>query len=206
MPRLSALLGDQALLAITPWSAYRDLRARVLDAGPRAWWWSAVGWAVFQLLGIGAFVSLTASGRLVLGHVLAGAFYVFGPLLQAAAVAVAVRVVRREEPYPRALSLYYAGQGPWIFVLAVVTALPVLAPGLLSLGNIPRLITALFTLLGIGLLWGGTVTFAFFRAGLDLGRARAAAGTALFYLVYVGSIVGYYLVMNQIQPQLLGTG
>jgi len=182
------------------------MRARVLDAGARAWWWSAIGWAVFQLLGIGVFVSLTASGRLVVGHVLAGAFYVFGPILQAIAVAIAVRAVRREEPFARALSLYYAGQGPWILVLAVVSALPVVAPGLLSLPNIPRLFTALSVLLGIGLLWGGTVTFAFFRAGLALGRGRAAAGTALFYLVYVGSIVGYYLAMNQIQPQLLGTG
>jgi hypothetical protein len=203
---LKALLGDQALLAVTPWSAYRDLRARMRDAGRRSWWWSAFGWAVFQLLGIGVFVSLTASGRLVAGHVLAGAFYVFGPVLQAIAVAASLRVASREEPFPRALSLYYAGQGPWILVLAVVAALPVLAPGLLSLPNIPRLITALFTLLGVGLLWGGIVTFAFFRAGLDLGRARAAAGTAVFYLVYVGSIVGYYLAMNQIQPQLLGTG
>jgi hypothetical protein len=202
---LKALLGDQALLSVTPWSAYRDLRERVRDAGPRAWWWSAIGWAVFQLLGIGVFVSLTASGRLVAGHVLAGAFYVFGPVLQAIAVAVSVRVARRDEPFARALSLYYAGQGPWMFVLAVVAALPVLAPGLLALPNIGRLTIALFTLLGIGLVWGAVVTAAFFRAGLDLGRARAAAGTVVFYLVYVGSIVGYYLAMNQIQPQVLGT-
>ena len=43
-----------------------------------------------------------------------------------------------------------------------------------------------------------------FASGLGLGRRRAALATAVHYVAYVGSVVGYYLALNQIQPQFPG--
>ena len=199
-------LADHTVLAVSPLSGYRALRERWLPLSRGAMARAALRSALFQLFAIAVFVSLTAAGRLVAAHLLAVmAFWSFGPVLQLCTVALVTRIAAPREPLARTVALYFAGQGPWMFFLAVVAGMPVIAPALLTLGNVGRLLTGFFVLLGAAILWGGTLTFAFFRGGLELPRGRASLATVLFYLTYVSLIVGYYLTMNQIQPQLFGT-
>ena len=131
-------------------------------------------------------------------------FWSFAPALQALACALATRIAAPEKSPARAVALYFDGHAPWLFFLLAVAGLCVLPPDpgstllwLLSKGILPG---ALLATAG----WGGVLTFASFASGLGLGRRRAALATTIFYVAYVGSIVGYYLALNQIQPQLPG--
>jgi hypothetical protein len=159
------------------------------------------------LLVLGAFVSFTSAGRLVAAHVAwTFAFWSFVPALQALAAAAAIRLCAAGRPLRPAITLHFAGLGPWLLLLSLIAATCLFAP------DVYRTMT---WLLGTGILpglflgalgWGVLLTFAFFRAGLGLPRSRAIGATAIFYFVYFGSIIGYYLLTNQIQPQIFGTG
>jgi hypothetical protein len=200
-------LADHTVIAVSPLSGYRTLRERWVPLPAHRLRAAALRAAVFQLFAIAVFVSLTTAGRFVAQHIVfVMIFWSFGPMLQAAAVTAVTRIAVPREPLGRALALYYAGQGPWMFFLAVLAGLPVIAPGLLTVHNLGGLFAFAIGLLGLTVIWGGAVTYAYFRAGVALPRLRAVLSTALFYVTYVSLIVGYYLTMNQIQPQLLGTG
>jgi hypothetical protein len=185
---------------LRPFRTYRALAAERWPAHPGR---EAVLKPLLTLLVIGAFVSLTAAGRLVPAQVvLTMAFWAFAPLLQIAALAIAVRAARAGVPLPRAVALYFAGHGPWLLFLLALAGVCLLSPSvyatmmaLLSSGALPALLLATAA-------WSAVLTWASFRAGMGLSRGRAALATAVFYGVYVGAIVGYYLATNQIQPQL----
>jgi Yip1 domain len=192
---------DDVRVMLRPFSVYRELGAGEEREPLR----TAAVRAGFMLLVLGAFVSLTTAGRLVAFHV-ASVFigWAFLPGFQALAVVLAIRTVAPNASVRRALSLYFTGLAPWLLWMLLVAIVPLVVPDvyrtmmwLVRRGVIPALL-----LVAIG--WGGVLTYACFRAGLDLSRRRAAAATAVFYAVFVGGIVGYYLVMNQIQPQFPG--
>lgn len=153
-------------------------------------------------LSIGAFVSITSAGRLVAAHVaLAAIFWAFVPMWQAVGVIVAMRVVAPREKIVPALGLFFVGQGPWLVFIALLSGVCIFAPNVYG---------AMMKLLMFGVLpgalivtaaWGGVVTVAFFRRGLDLSRARTTIATFVFYVVYIGAIVGYYFATDQILPQ-----
>ena len=187
---------------VHPLRGYAELAATADDRPART---LAVRVA-FLLLVLGGFVSLTAAGRLVAFHVASTmVFWSFLPAVQAAVFAAVVRVASPPRQRPLlvpALSLYFTGHGPWLMFLLLVAGVCLAAPDVYA---------AMSWLLGHGVLpvlflgavaWCAVLTFACFRAGLGFSRARAGAATALFYAGFSGVIVGYYLAMNQIQPQL----
>lgn len=192
----------EALLLVRPFRTYRALSPLRAE---RTWSDLARG-VCLELVLLGAFVSLTSAGRLVLGHMLFTAvFWGFLPLLQIVAVIAAVRVASPRERSIPALSLYFEGLGPYYVFFLVLPAICLLAPdvygamtALLRVGALP------LYLLGT-IVWGGVITWAFFREGLGLTRARSALGSAVFYAIFVGVVVGYYLACNEIQPQIVGT-
>lgn len=161
----------------------------------------------FTLLACGAFVSLTAAGRLVASHVAFTAlFWSFVPILQIASVAAVVRLLAPKQPILRAASLYFVGHGPWFFFMVIFAGICLFAPNvydammwLLGVGILPGLLVVTF-------VWGNFLTWAFFRHGLTLSRGRAAAATALFYVGFAGSIFSYYYLTDQIRPQFFWTG
>lgn len=200
------LWSAEAALLVRPFSTYRALAERRRD---RTWRDLARGLLLEGVM-LGAFVSLTSAGRLVASHVvLTAVFWGFLPLLQVGAVAAAVRVARgagapRESVLP-AVSLYFDGLGPYYLFYLALTGICLFAPdvyavftALMRVGAIP------LYLLGT-IVWGAVITWAFFREGLALPRARAAVGAAVFYAIFVGVVVGWYLATNQIQPQVVGT-
>lgn len=190
---------DDARLLRRPFVTYGELAA-VSDARPLR---AALLRATLLLFVIGAFVSITSAGRLVAFHLVGTmVFWSFLPLIQGAVFASVTRLVAPEEPLGSALALHFRGYAPWHLFLLAVAGVCLFAPDvaaamttLLRAGVLPGLLVA--TWIGSGVL-----TFACFRSGIGLSRRRASAATALYYFGYVSAIVGYYLAMNQIQPQV----
>ena len=154
---------------------------------------------------LGAFVSFTSAGRLVAFHLVSTfVFWSFVPALQLAAVTVVLRVLNQKPWSSRALSLYLVGHGPWLLFLMAVCGVCLFVPNvylamtwMISHGVLPAVLLAI-------LAWGGVLTWAFFRHGLAMTGRRAAAATALFYLLYIGAILGWFFATNQLQPQIFG--
>jgi hypothetical protein len=195
------VLSDDVRLLTHPFRVYRELGAADDPAPLRA----AVTKAGLLLLVVGAFVSLTSAGRLVAFHVASAfVFYLFAPVVQAASIALATRAVAPAASVPRALSLYFSGFLPWKLLLLFVAIVPLVAPDayegfiwILRTGILPGSM-----LVTIG--YSVALTYAGFRAGLELSRPRALAATAIHYVVFVGLIVGWYVVTNQLPPQFPG--
>ncbi len=196
------LWSDDARVMARPFRAYAELAATPEPRPARA----LALRVAFILLVLGGFVSLTAAGRLVAFHVVSTMlFWSFVPAVQAAVFALVLVLLDR----PRArtalapsLALYFTGHGPWLVFLLLVAGVCLFAPDvyhsmmwLLGRGVLP------LGMLGT-IVWSMVLTFACFRAGLGLSRARSGAATALFYAGFTCAIVGYYLSMNQIQPQV----
>ena len=190
---------DDARLLRHPFVTYGELAAAE-DARPLR---TALGRALLLLLVIGAFVSLTSSGRLVAFHVVGTMiFWSFLPLIQGAVFAATARLVAPRFGVKAALALHFRGYAPWHLFLLATAGVCLFAPdvaavmlALLRFGVLPGLLLATW-------IASGLLTFACFRSGMALSRGRASAAMALYYLGYVSAIVSYYLAMNQIQPQL----
>lgn len=198
----AGLLSAEAMLLVRPFKTYRALASRRSERT-----WRDLGRGVLiQGVFLGALVSLTSAGRLVLSHMaLTVVFWGFLPLLQVAAVAAAIRVAAPKERTIAAASLYLEGFGPYYVFFLTLSGICLFAPdvygvmtALLQVGVLP-----LFLLGTIG--WGVTITWAFFREGLALPRTKAGLGAAVLYAITIGVLLGWYLANNQIQPQVVGT-
>lgn len=199
---VSVPFSDDARVMVSPFRTYAEL-ARAGDEQPLR---TAAQRVALLLLVLGGFVSLTASGRLVAFHVASTMlFWSFVPAVQIAVLAAVLRLVipaRERPPLATAVALFFTGHGPWMLFLLVVAAVCLFAPDvyramswLLARGVLPA------AMLGT-IVWSVVLTFACFQMGFGLKRKAARRATALFYLGFVVSIVSYYLLMNQIQPQL----
>jgi hypothetical protein len=192
---------DDARVMMHPFRTYAGLATTPVERPARA---LAVRVA-FVLLVLGGFVSLSASGRLVAFHVASTmVFWSFVPAVQAAVFLAVHHALARDTGVPRAeaLALYFTGHGPWLLFMLLVDGICLAAPdvsGTMSWLLERRVLPAFF--LGT-IAWCIVLTHACFRAGLGLSKRRAYGATALFYTGFSGVIVGYYLAMNQIQPQL----
>jgi len=187
---------DQARVLARPFRAYEAL-AKVEDGMAPS---SAIFARLFVLmLTLGAFVSFTAAGRLVPLHVVSPSIaWAYVPLLQLASLALVRLRYAPSTKLSRLFALYLAGHGPWMLLLLAVAGVCLFAP------DAP---TALLWLLGHGviplavlvaLVWGIVTTFAFFRSAVGLPRGAAGAATSLFYALYVGSIVAWFLFTGQL--------
>ena len=161
--------------------------------------------ALSTLLFVGAFVSFTSCGRLVAAHLLwTIVFWSFVPLVQLGALALVLRALARDRSLAFAARLYFAGHGPWIVFMLALAGVCIFSTDvyaammrLLVTGILPGALVATFA-------WGGVLTWATFRRGLGLARGRATAATSIYYAAFIGSIVLYYFVTDQIRPQFFG--
>lgn len=196
------LWSAEAALLVRPFRTYRELGERRAE---RTWRDLARGLLIEGVM-LGAFVSITSAGRLVIWHVLLTAvFWGFLPALQVGAVAAAVRAAAPGERIVPAASLYFDGLGPYYVFYLFLSGVCLLAPdvygamtGLLRAGALPLILVGTIA-------WGVVITWAFFREGLGLSRGRAGRGAAVFYAIFVGVVLSWYLALNQIQPQVVGT-
>jgi hypothetical protein len=193
------MLSEEARISIRPFRGYAELARRPHDALA-----STVSlaerWIVIAIA-MGAFVSFTGAGRLVLLHFVSPSIFWAHFVVLPSVVAVVVARVAAPHAKTRAvLSLYLAGAGPWLVFLTLAGAFCVLAPDpgatfrtLLSRG-VP--IFALFATL----VWAAVVTFAFFRAGLALSRVRAIVATLVHHVVLTLSMLAWFLFTGQLLP------
>jgi hypothetical protein len=196
---------DDARVMVHPFRTYAELAASP-DPRPRSTLAALAVRVALVLLVLAGFVSLISAGRLVAFHVASTMiFWSFVPAWQALVMALVLRVVdpgRGRDGLWSALALYFTGHGPWLLFLLSIAGVCLFAPDtgaairwLIWRGVLP------IAMLGT-IVWSMVLTFACLRAGLGLSRGRARAGTALFYAGFTVAIVGYYLSMNQIQPQV----
>ncbi len=190
-------LAAPALLLARPFAGYAALaRAQAEGDGDAP---TALGGALRLLLVLGAVVSITATGRLApLEALIAAGSFAYVPIVQALALAFALRVIAPKVPLARAIALHFAGAGPWILALLGVAAVALLAPR-----PAPALFTAVPILAVMAWTWGNVLTFALFRSALGLSRARSAAGL-LLHLAGINVIVPvYFLAFGQLAPLLV---
>lgn len=182
-----------ASLVVRPFRGYDALaRARGEDAPTIA------GGALRLLFVIGAVVATTAAGRLAPIELFVATFsFAYVPLAQLVAVTVALRAVARDVPLRRAFALYLAGHGPWLIALLAIAAICLIAPSPAAV-----LFKVAPPLLLGTIAWGGVLTFACFRRGLALTAKRAGIATLLHTVVLIAIVVGYYLAMGQLGPQI----
>jgi hypothetical protein len=182
-----------ARLLFRPFRGYEELATMGAEDTPTI----AEG-ALRLLFVIGAVVATTASGRLApIELVVAMVSFAYVPLAQLVAMGVALRAVSRTTPIRRAFALYLAGHGPSLATLLAIATLCLVAPSpaRVLLAVVPPLALVMFA-------WGGLLTYACFRRGLGLTGARAGIATALHAVVLSSIIVGYYLGMGQLGPQI----
>ena len=157
-----------------------------------------VGMARFLFV-FGAFVSLTATGRLSPIELFSAMIsFSYVPVIHFIAIAVATRVVARELPVKRAFALYAEGYGPWLAFMLLVAAATVFGPSplrVLGAAGAPLLLGAT--------AWSVLLTFACFRSGFGLSRGRAALGLGIHYLLVVAINLGYYIAAGQLLPLVL---
>ena len=181
-------------LMVRPFRVYAELAVAEGGAGQPT---VALGMARFLFV-FGAFVSLTATGRLAPNELFSGMIsFAYVPIVHGIALGVATRSVARHVRLARAFALYAEGYGPWFLLMLLVAGGSLFAP------SPARLLAATAGWLGlVALTWSGLLTFACFRSGLGLSRRRAATATALHHLIIVGLFLGYFLAAGQLLPIL----
>jgi hypothetical protein len=181
-----------ARLLVSPFRGYAEL-ANADQAEGRP---TLAGGMMRFLFVLGAFVSVTATGRFAPFELVSGIIsFAYVPVLHATAVAIAVRVVAPEIRFARAFALYAEGYGPWfLFMLAI-------AGGSLFAPDPARLLAATIGwMIAVAHCWGAVLTYACFRSGLALSRRRAASATAIHFVVVACLILGFFLAAGQLLP------
>ena len=189
-----SVLSTPARLMVRPFRGYEELAGAAKgDGQPRA----LVGGLRFLFV-LGAFVSVTATGRLSPTELLSAMLsFAYAPVVHAIAVGLAARVVAPQVRLARVFALYAEGYGPWCFFLMLVAGGALFAP------SPARLLGAVGVWMLLGtVLWSMVLTFACFRSGLGLSRQRAAVATSLHYVILTALILGYYVAAGQLLPIL----
>ncbi|MFO0746568.1 MAG: hypothetical protein U1F43_12980 [Myxococcota bacterium] len=157
------------------------------------------------LVVVGAFVSLTTAGRLVLDHLgwsIVG--WAFLPALQVASVAATTALVarRRLRELPRLVDLSYLARAPWLVFLVLFTLVHTTLGDprgtIFSVVFAPPVLAALAACL----VWTRVLDHAFWRAGVGLSWWRALVAVVLGDVFVFGPAIVWYLATEQLQPIL----
>lgn len=193
---------DEVALLRHPFAGYAAAGSAT-RAPPNGALRSAAARVTIVMLTLGLFVSISTTGRVVPAQV-AGTMlaWLFAPLVQSAAVLFVGAVFVKRVPRARLLDLYFAGHAPWLLFMWIASGIVVVPPNptaifffLLAKGIAPALFVITF-------VWGIVLNVAMFRAGLGLSRGKTALAVTLFYVLFVGQVVAYYLASDAIQPQV----
>lgn len=187
------MLAPVAYLLVRPFRGYEELASATPEEAP------TIREGVLRLLFVvGGVVALTATGRLApLELIIAMGSFAYVPAIQLVAVAVALRALSPKTPLRRAFAFYLVSHGPWIVTLLAIAALCLFvpSPARVLLRVVPPLVLLTFP-------WSFVLTYACFSRGLGISRSRAAGAAALQLVILIALVVGYYLAMGQLGPQI----
>lgn len=192
-----SLWSDEVLVMLRPTRIYSERASHIneyaLSSLFQKW--------LFVSLVIGAFVSLTASGRLTALLLLDGAlFWSFIPLLQMLAMAIVIWTFARSRMRTsKALDLFFVGQGPWLLWLLIVAGSCLFVP-MKQVYLWPTqpgwfLPLSLF----ITFVWSNVTSFAFLNAALKLNVVRAAVALLLYDILLWGIVLSYLFAIESLQ-------
>ena len=159
---------------------------------------------------LAAFVSFTAAGRLVAGHVgwsIVG--WAFLPFLQILGLALTLVIVKPPDfswrAFPRLVDLAYLTRAPWLVFLVALTFVLVLwgDPGasffsIFLGGPVPIAII-------VALVWSRVLEHAFWRSALGLGCWRAVLAVIVGDLVVFGPGILWYFATDQLHFLMEGS-
>jgi hypothetical protein len=183
----------------------------VLSSDPREGPRRLAARVALLLLVIGVGVSILTSGRVSLHHVIGSMFaWSFAPGIQLVAASLGIHLTAREpalrRDLRRLLSIYSAGNGPWLALFAVLPSAMVLAPDKDAVVRVGVERGVVPFALAVALAAGVLLTFAFHREVLRSSRARAAVGTLIDLVVKVVLSLVWFGWMDNLIPQLFGAG
>lgn len=164
--------------------------------------WLAVRRPLLFLLVGASFVSLSASGRFVVGHLFWAMLSLSFLVALHVASLTATTLIFGRRPLARSIDLYFVARAPWYVLLlglgawlALFVATPVTIFGFFLGGTMPVVLIAT-------MLWSCVLDHAFYRRGLGYGAGRATAAMAVGLVLYLGLGVVWYLATEQLLPLL----
>lgn len=197
----SSLFSDEARLLVRPFATYRELGARA-DDRPLAT--IAARIARTQLV-IGGSVALITAGRMPIHLIVTTAvFWAMVPVLQTLMALGGHALSDRRVPRARAVGLHMAGNAPMLLWLMLVAAICLFAPNVYEAFTWALRPIVAPSLL-IAFVYGSVVSFAFYRSALGSSRLRAALSLAVEFVLKVGLVIAWYMAIDNIVPQLVGT-
>ncbi len=190
---------DEAEALVRPRAVWR----RLGEQPPAPSGWTMARRPLLLLLVLAGFVSFTSAGRLTAVHFVGTfVFWSFVPLTQILAIAAVRALWAPRWRLSQAVDVLMVGQGPWLVLLLTVSAVCLFAPDvyaafvwLVTTRVLPVALVAV-------VMWSLWLTWAACRHGFQLSAGRATAAAGLYYAVYGGVIVGYYLATGQLQAVL----
>lgn len=203
---MQTTLSPEARVMLRPFSTYSTVASEPVSASVWQLWLRRPG---LMLLTLGAFVALSAAGRMVLWHAaLAALFWLWAPIFQLAAAALTVRLLsprgHQQPSLARSVDLYFMGHGAWYLLLLSLVVVAYAAPDvyaafttLLRWGILP--VVALVTI-----VWSIVITYAFFRSALSWPRGRSWAGLGTFYGLIIVFLLAWYVPTGQLLPAIKG--
>lgn len=194
------MIAAELRVIVRPRATYEALAATL----PAPTLWVAARRPLLLLLVIGCFISLTTAERLVAFHVATTMLsWSFGPLAQALALAVALRLVARQVRLAHALDLLMVGASPWVLLLLATSGVFLFAPDLLATFRALLSAGVLQAAVLLALVWSVALTWACLRHGLALAPGRATAALCVYYTLYLGVFVAWLLGTHQLAPLLV---
>lgn len=188
---------DEARVMVRPYRTYAELAERDDDEVGRAWVFARgpALWALFM----GAFVSLTAAGRLVWWHLALSALsWAFLPVVQSLWLLVVTHRRGAGPSAARRVDLYFRGYGPWYAWMLVLSGICLFSAHARVAIMVDLGVPVFMSLMLVALLWAVVLTHACLRRGLGLSGRRAFFGTLGFYVGVAGTLVLYYISTNQL--------
>lgn len=179
-----------------PLATYQQLRQTGNDGR-----WLLFRRPLFVALILGAFISITASGRLSAPLILDGfVFWSFVPILQVLLVAgIVLAFARSQMPIPRVIDLFFMGHGPFLLWMLAICGSCLFFP----LKQVYLWPTEWGWIVPLSLLvvwlWSIVTSFAFFKAALNLTTSRATALLTLYTVMFWGIIISYLFAVETLQ-------
>ncbi|HLG57965.1 MAG TPA: hypothetical protein VI485_21645 [Vicinamibacterales bacterium] len=181
-------------LALAPLGTYREL-AGLRVAGT---WTRALERPAFVALLTGTLTAMSATGRVTLGLVLAGALcWSFAPALQMLAGAIIIRSAPgRSVGMVRVLELLFIGHLPWSLWLLVVF-------GLFTFSTLPLSLTVVILSVIIPTVWTMRIVFAFCTTALGIDRRGAQIRTVVHQAIIWTFVLVYLFLVSGLVPRAL---